>query len=69
MLKLHSLYKDMLTSEGYNYAMQDESSLIWLSSSGERTLKLASVSKIIPGQRTVRPSQVFLFICTFWMTR
>lgn len=33
---------------------QDESSLIWISSSGERSLKLASVSKIIPGQRTVR---------------
>ncbi|XP_077235606.1 PH, RCC1 and FYVE domains-containing protein 1-like [Tasmannia lanceolata] len=30
----------------------DESSLIWLSSSGERNLKLASVSKINPGQRT-----------------
>ncbi|XP_077241344.1 PH, RCC1 and FYVE domains-containing protein 1-like [Tasmannia lanceolata] len=30
----------------------DESSLIWFSSSGERNLKLASVSKIIPGQRT-----------------
>ncbi|KAJ0976529.1 hypothetical protein J5N97_012003 [Dioscorea zingiberensis] len=30
----------------------DESSLTWLSSGGERTLKLASVSKIIPGQRT-----------------
>lgn len=31
----------------------DESSLIWISSSGEKSLKLASVSKIIPGQRTV----------------
>ncbi|XP_068662372.1 PH, RCC1 and FYVE domains-containing protein 1 [Aristolochia californica] len=30
----------------------EESSLIWFSSSGERSLKLASVSKIIPGQRT-----------------
>lgn len=30
----------------------DESSLIWFSSSGERKLKLASVSKITPGQRT-----------------
>ncbi|KAF5730073.1 hypothetical protein HS088_TW20G00443 [Tripterygium wilfordii] len=32
----------------------DETSLIWISSSGNRSLKLASVSKIIPGQRTVR---------------
>lgn len=32
---------------------KDESSLIWISSSGERSLKLASVSRIIPGQRTV----------------
>ncbi|KAL7208573.1 hypothetical protein ACSBR1_030334 [Camellia fascicularis] len=31
----------------------DELSLIWISSSGERSLKLASVSRIIPGQRTV----------------
>ncbi|MQL96978.1 hypothetical protein Taro_029664 [Colocasia esculenta] len=31
---------------------KDESSLIWISSSGERTLKLASVSRIVPGQRT-----------------
>ncbi|XP_039117171.1 PH, RCC1 and FYVE domains-containing protein 1-like isoform X1 [Dioscorea cayenensis subsp. rotundata] len=44
----------------------DESSLIWLSSSGERTLKLASVSKIIPGQRTpvfqryLRPEKDYL---------
>ncbi|GKV31003.1 hypothetical protein SLEP1_g39752 [Rubroshorea leprosula] len=30
----------------------DETSLIWISSSGERSLKLSSVSKIIPGQRT-----------------
>ncbi|XP_019452767.1 PREDICTED: uncharacterized protein LOC109354608 isoform X2 [Lupinus angustifolius] len=30
----------------------DESSLIWISSSGERSLKLSSVSRIIPGQRT-----------------
>ncbi|KAI3807494.1 hypothetical protein L1987_23424 [Smallanthus sonchifolius] len=30
----------------------DESSLIWISGSGERNLKLASVSRIIPGQRT-----------------
>lgn len=33
---------------------QDESSLVWISSSGEKSLKLASVSRIIPGQRTVR---------------
>ncbi|KAE9611342.1 putative phosphoinositide phospholipase C [Lupinus albus] len=30
----------------------DESSLIWISSSGERSLKLSSVSRTIPGQRT-----------------
>ncbi|KAJ0973334.1 hypothetical protein J5N97_021293 [Dioscorea zingiberensis] len=44
----------------------DESSLIWLSSGGERTLKLASVAKIIPGQRTpvfqryLRPEKDYL---------
>ncbi|XP_031284674.1 PH, RCC1 and FYVE domains-containing protein 1-like [Pistacia vera] len=44
----------------------DESSLIWISSSGERSLKLASVSKIIPGQRTavfqryLRPEKDYL---------
>ncbi|KAL8243261.1 hypothetical protein R6Q59_009519 [Mikania micrantha] len=31
----------------------DESSLIWISSSGEKSLKLALVSRIVPGQRTV----------------
>lgn len=31
---------------------KDELSLIWFSSSEERSLKLSSVSKIIPGQRT-----------------
>ncbi|XP_058088312.1 PH, RCC1 and FYVE domains-containing protein 1-like [Magnolia sinica] len=37
----------------YHFSLSnDESSLIWFSSSGERKLKLASVSKIIPGQRT-----------------
>ncbi|KAL2324609.1 hypothetical protein Fmac_023667 [Flemingia macrophylla] len=30
----------------------DELSLIWISSSGERNLKLSSISRIIPGQRT-----------------
>ncbi|XP_073306555.1 PH, RCC1 and FYVE domains-containing protein 1-like [Primulina huaijiensis] len=30
----------------------DETSLIWISSRGERSLKLASVLRIIPGQRT-----------------
>ncbi|XP_008785790.1 PH, RCC1 and FYVE domains-containing protein 1-like [Phoenix dactylifera] len=30
----------------------DETSLIWISSSGEKSLKLASVSRIISGQRT-----------------
>ncbi|XP_050365194.1 PH, RCC1 and FYVE domains-containing protein 1-like [Argentina anserina] len=44
----------------------DESSLIWVSSSGERNLKLASVSRIIPGQRTavfqryLRPEKDYL---------
>ncbi|XP_057973873.1 PH, RCC1 and FYVE domains-containing protein 1 isoform X2 [Malania oleifera] len=36
----------------------DESSLIWFSSSGERSLKLASVSRIIPGQRTICKDKV-----------
>ncbi|CAK9134724.1 unnamed protein product [Ilex paraguariensis] len=31
---------------------EDGSSLVWISSSGERSLKLALVSRIIPGQRT-----------------
>lgn len=34
-------------------AEQDETTLIWYSHGEERTLKLASVSRIIPGQRTV----------------
>ncbi|KAF5198747.1 Regulator of chromosome condensation [Thalictrum thalictroides] len=44
----------------------DESSLIWFSSGGERTLKLAAVSKLIPGQRTsvfrryLRPEKDYL---------
>ncbi|PON99646.1 Regulator of chromosome condensation (RCC1) family with FYVE zinc finger domain-containing protein [Trema orientale] len=44
----------------------DESSLIWISSNGERNLKLASVSRIIPGQRTavfqryLRPEKDYL---------
>ncbi|KAH9691652.1 Regulator of chromosome condensation (RCC1) family with FYVE zinc finger domain-containing protein [Citrus sinensis] len=44
----------------------DETSLIWISSGGERSLKLASVSKIIPGQRTavfqryLRPEKDYL---------
>lgn len=44
----------------------DESFLIWISSSGERNLKLASVSRIIPGQRTavfrryLRPEKDYL---------
>ena len=63
MFKLHSLYKYVLTSESYNYAMQDESSLMWLSSSGERTLKLTFVSKIIPGQR--RYACLRMFFITF----
>ncbi|PWA60109.1 Brevis radix-like domain-containing protein [Artemisia annua] len=44
----------------------DESTLIWISNSGERSLKLASVSRIIPGQRTavfrryLRPEKDYL---------
>ncbi|KAG6578904.1 PH, RCC1 and FYVE domains-containing protein 1, partial [Cucurbita argyrosperma subsp. sororia] len=44
----------------------DESSLIWISSKGERSLKLASISQIIPGQRTavferyLRPEKDYL---------
>ncbi|XP_059280097.1 PH, RCC1 and FYVE domains-containing protein 1-like [Lycium ferocissimum] len=44
----------------------DESSLVWISSSGEKILKLASVSRIIPGQRTavfrryLRPEKDYL---------
>lgn len=44
----------------------DESTLIWISSGGERNLKLASVSRIIPGQRTavfqryLRPEKDYL---------
>ncbi|KAL0323257.1 UNVERIFIED_CONTAM: PH, RCC1 and FYVE domains-containing protein 1 [Sesamum angustifolium] len=44
----------------------DETTLIWISNSGERNLKLASVSRIIPGQRTavfqryLRPEKDYL---------
>ncbi|XP_076898933.1 PH, RCC1 and FYVE domains-containing protein 1-like [Bidens hawaiensis] len=44
----------------------DESSLIWISSSGEKSIKLALVSRIIPGQRTavfrryLRPDKDYL---------
>ncbi|XP_076900472.1 LOW QUALITY PROTEIN: PH, RCC1 and FYVE domains-containing protein 1-like [Bidens hawaiensis] len=44
----------------------DESSLIWISGSGEKSLKLASVTRIIPGQRTavfrryLRPEKDYL---------
>ncbi|XP_022768010.1 PH, RCC1 and FYVE domains-containing protein 1-like [Durio zibethinus] len=44
----------------------DETSLIWISNSGERSLKLTVVSKIIPGQRTavfqryLRPEKDYL---------
>ncbi|KAI4352957.1 hypothetical protein L6164_007160 [Bauhinia variegata] len=44
----------------------DESSLIWISSSGEKSLKLSSISRIIPGQRTavfqryLRPEKDYL---------
>ncbi|WCJ43393.1 Regulator of chromosome condensation (RCC1) family with FYVE zinc finger domain [Euphorbia peplus] len=44
----------------------DETTLIWISTNGERSLKLTSVSKIIPGQRTavfqryLRPEKDYL---------
>ncbi|KAL0560552.1 hypothetical protein IC582_000957 [Cucumis melo] len=44
----------------------DELSLIWISTTGEKSLKLASVSRIIPGQRTavfqryLRPEKDYL---------
>ncbi|KAI6694119.1 hypothetical protein NL676_021829 [Syzygium grande] len=47
-------------------AEQDETTLIWYSHGEERTLKLASVSRIIPGQRTavfrryLRPEKDYL---------
>lgn len=46
--------------------LQDETSIIWISSGGERSLKLASVSRIIPGQRTVRFLRpYFMFLIHF----
>lgn len=44
----------------------DETSLIWISSNGEKNLKLSSVSRIVPGQRTavfqryLRPEKDYL---------
>ncbi|KAM7256727.1 hypothetical protein ACFE04_012468 [Oxalis oulophora] len=44
----------------------DETTLIWIANSGEKSLKLASVAKIIPGQRTavfqryLRPEKDYL---------
>lgn len=44
----------------------DETTLIWISSRGERSLKLSSVSRIVPGQRTavfqryLRPEKDYL---------
>lgn len=40
--------------------MQDETSLIWISNGGEKRLKLATVSKIVPGQRTVISLEILL---------
>ncbi|MBA0864601.1 hypothetical protein Goshw_004534 [Gossypium schwendimanii] len=46
--------------------LQDETSLIWITSNGERSLKLAAISKIIPGPRTavfqryLRPEKDYL---------
>lgn len=36
-----------------DFHSQDETTLIWYSRGKERNLKLASISRIIPGQRTV----------------
>ncbi|XP_022749520.1 PH, RCC1 and FYVE domains-containing protein 1-like [Durio zibethinus] len=53
----------------------DEKSLIWISSSSERSLKLASVSKIIPGQRTavfqryLRPEKDYLSFSLIYNNR
>lgn len=68
------LQPSIILSRDYNcslvidpiYASQDESSLIWLSSGGERSLRLASVSNIIPGQRTVSSSSCSLIIRTLF---
>lgn len=39
---------------------QDESILVWYSGKEEKHLKLSQVSKIIPGQRTVRYNLIVL---------
>ncbi|KAL9357628.1 hypothetical protein Peur_050881 [Populus x canadensis] len=52
----------------------DETTLIWISSGGERSLKLASISKIIPGQRTavfqryLRPEKDYLSFSLIYNT-
>lgn len=56
---LCSFYCKLLASVSYSNHVfyfeisQDETTLIWLSSGREKSIKLASVSRIIPGQRTV----------------
>ena len=36
-----------------HFLLQDETTLIWYSRNREKFLRLSSVSKVIPGQRTV----------------
>ncbi|VVB08325.1 unnamed protein product [Arabis nemorensis] len=53
----------------------DETSLIWISNGGEKRLKLATVSKIIPGQRTavfqryLRPEKDYLSFSLVYSNR
>ncbi|XP_010482023.1 PREDICTED: uncharacterized protein LOC104760760 isoform X2 [Camelina sativa] len=53
----------------------DETSLIWISNGGEKRLKLATVSKIVPGQRTavfqryLRPEKDYLSFSLVYSNR
>ncbi|KFK32945.1 hypothetical protein AALP_AA6G309800 [Arabis alpina] len=53
----------------------DETSLIWISNGGEKRLKLATVSKIVPGQRTavfqryLRPEKDYLSFSLIYSNR
>ncbi|KAH0919878.1 hypothetical protein HID58_027538 [Brassica napus] len=54
---------------------QDETSLIWISNGGEKRLKLSTVSKIVPGQRTavfqryLRPDKDYLSFSLIYSNR
>lgn len=61
-MRFWSKYCDAYLYLNYFNLFQDESSLIWISSSGERRLKLASIIRIIPGQRTVRFYTFYLML-------